>query len=54
MKLYCVGALLTVLMRCLVHTLVRTITYGLPLSQSDQRIRSVFQPEYNKMAYFPE
>ena len=30
-----------------VHTPVRTPMYGLPLSQSDQRIRSVFQSVYN-------
>ena len=35
-------------MRCLVHALVRTPMYGLPLSQSDQRIPSVFQSVYNK------
>ena len=37
---YCVSALP-------VHTPVRTAMYGLPLSQSDQRIRSVFQSVYN-------
>ena len=31
-----------VLVRCPVHTPVRTPMYGLPLNQSDQRIRSVF------------
>ena len=47
MKLYRVGALFTVLVRCPVHTPVRTPMYGLPLSQSDQRIRSVFQSVHN-------
>ena len=32
----------TVLMRFPVHMPVRTPMYGLPLSQSDQRIRSIF------------
>ena len=48
MKLYRVGALFNVLVRCPVHTPVRTPIYGLLLSQSDQRIRSVFQSVYNK------
>ena len=47
-KFYWVRALLIVLVRCPVHTPVRTPTYGLPLSQSDERIRSVFQSVYNK------
>ena len=37
--------------RCPVHTPVRTPTYGLPLSQSDQGIRCVFQSVYNKYSY---
>ena len=49
MKFYWVRALFIVLVRCPVHTPVRTPTYGLPLSQSDQRIRSVFQSVYNNM-----
>ena len=51
MKLYRVGALFTVLVRCSVHTPVRTPMYGLPLSQSDQRIRSVVQSVYNNTSY---
>ena len=47
MKFYWVRALFIVLLRCPVHTLVLTPVYGLPLSQSDQRIRSVFQTVYN-------
>ena len=47
MKLYQVRALFTVLVRYPVHTPFRTLMYGLPLSQSDQRIRSVFQSVYN-------
>ena len=35
------------LVRCPVHAPVRTLMYGLPLSQSDQRIRSVFQSVYS-------
>ena len=46
MKYYCVRALFIVLVYCSVH---HRPMYGLPLSQSDQRIRSVFQPVYNKM-----
>ena len=42
-----VRALFIVLVRCPVHTPVRTPMYGLPLSQSDPRIRSVFQSVYN-------
>ena len=34
------------LVRCPVHTPVRTPMYGMPLSQSDQRIPSVFQSVY--------
>ena len=51
MKLYWVGALCTVLVRCPVHKRVRTPMYGLPLSQSDQRNRSVFQSVYNEIVY---
>ena len=40
------------LVRCSVHTPVRTPMYGLPLNQSDQRIRSVFQSVYNNTKYF--
>ena len=47
-KLYQAGALLTVLVRC---RPVHTPMYGLPLSESDQRIRSVFQSVYNKKEY---
>ena len=47
-----VGALFTVLVRCPVHTPVRTPMYGLPLSQSDKRIRSVFQSVNNKCPYY--
>ena len=36
------------LVRCPGHTPVRTPMYGLPLGQSDQRIRWVFQSVYNK------
>ena len=39
MKSYWVRALFIVLVRCLVHTPVRTPMYGLPLSQSDQIIQ---------------
>ena len=53
MKFYRVRALFTVLVRfpvhTPVHTPVRTPMYGLPLSHSHQRIRSVFQSEYNNM-----
>ena len=49
MKSYWIRALSIVLMRCSVHTPVRTPTYGLPLSQSDERIRSVFQSVYNNV-----
>ena len=48
-KLYRAGALFTVQVRCPVHTPVRTPMHGLPLSQSDQRIRFVFQSVYNKL-----
>ena len=48
MKFYWVRALFIVLVRYPVHTPVRTPMYGLPLSQSDQRIHSVFQSVYNK------
>ena len=47
MKLYCVTTLLTVLVRCPVHTPVCRPMYGLPLSQSDRRILFVFQSVYN-------
>ena len=46
-------------MRCpcfdppLVARSIPTPMYGLPLSQSDQRIRSVFQLVYNNMAIDP-
>ena len=43
------GLLFIVLVRCPVHTPVRTPMYGLPLNQSDQRIRSVFQSVYNNV-----
>ena len=43
--------LFIVLVRCPVHTPVRMPMYGLPLSQSDGRIRSVFQSVYNKPVY---
>ena len=42
------------LVRCLVHTPVRTPMYGLPLSQPDQRIHFVFQSVHNKMQYEPQ
>ena len=42
-----VGALFIILVRCPVHTPVRTPMYGLSFSQSDQRIHSVFQSVYN-------
>ena len=48
MKLYCDTALFAVLVRCLVHTPVCTPMYGLPLSQSDRRILSVFQSVHNE------
>ena len=51
MKFYWVRALSIVLVLCPVHTPVLTPTYGLPLNQSDQRIRSVFQSVYNKYLY---
>ena len=51
MKFYRVRALFIVLVRCPVHTPVRTPMYGLPRSQSDQIIRSVFQSVYNKHIY---
>ena len=41
-------ALFIVSVRFPVHTPVRTPIYGLSLSQSDQRISSVFQTVYNK------
>ena len=47
MKLYLFGALFAVLVRCPVSTPVRTSMYGLPSSQSDHKIRSVFQSVYN-------
>ena len=50
-NLYSAGALFTVLVRCPVHTPVRTPMYGLLLSQSDQRICSVLQSVYNKLNY---
>ena len=54
MKCYWVRELFIVLVRCPVHTSVRTPMYGLPLSQSDQRIRSVFQSVYNNMLLLTE
>ena len=39
--------------QCPVHTPVRTPMYGLPLNQSDQRIRCVFQSVYNKSILLP-
>ena len=47
MKFYIVRGLFIVLVRYPVNTPVRAPMYGLPLSQSDQRIRSVFQSVYN-------
>ena len=47
MKFYRVRALFIVLVRCPVHTPVGTPMYGLLLSQSDQKVRSVFQSVYN-------
>ena len=47
MKFDWVRTLFIVFVRCPDHTPVRTPTYGLPVSQSDQRIRSVFQSIYN-------
>ena len=41
------------LVRCPVHTPVRTPMYGLPLGQSDQRIRCVFESVYNNYKYNP-
>ena len=52
MRFCLVIALLTVLVRCPVHTPIRTPMYGLPLSQSDQIIRSVFQSVYNNTKDF--
>ena len=46
-KLYWVEVLFTVLVCCRVHMLVCTPMYGLSLSQSDQRICSIFQSVYN-------
>ena len=51
MKFYRVTSLFIMLVRCLVHTPVRTPMYGLSLSQSDQRIRSVFQSVHNNIGY---
>ena len=52
MKFYRVRALFIVLVRCPVLTPVRMPTMnGLPLSQSDQRISSVFQSVYNSMLF---
>ena len=42
-----VRALFIVFVCCPVHTPVRTPMHGLPLSQLDQRIRSIFQSVYN-------
>ena len=47
MKFYGVSALFIVLVRYP----VRMPMYGLPLSQSDKRIRFVFQSIYNKLYY---
>ena len=54
MKFYRVRVLFIVLVRCPVHTPVRVPMYRLPLSQSDQRIRSVFQSGYNNMLLLTE
>ena len=51
MKFYLVRLLSIVLVRCSVHTPVRTPMYGLPLRQSDQRIFSVSQSVYNNVDY---
>ena len=51
MKFYLVGAWFIMLVRCSVHTPVPTPMYGLPLGQSDERIRSVFQSVYNNCSY---
>ena len=48
---YCVRAMFTLLERCPVHTPVCTPVYRLPLSQSDRRVRSLFQSVYNKLDY---
>ena len=52
MKFYRVRQLFIVLVRCPVRTPVRTPMYGLPLSQSDQRILSVFQSVYDKDSFY--
>ena len=52
MTFYCVRALFIVLVRYPVHKPVRMPTYGLPLSQSDQIILSIFQSVHNKIDYF--
>ena len=51
MKFYSVRALFIVLVRCPVHKPVLTSIYGLSLSQSDQRVLSVFQSVNNNMIY---
>ena len=40
------------LVSCPVHTPARTPTYGLPLSQSDQRICSEFQSVYSNVLVY--
>ena len=52
MKLYWVRGFFIVLVRCPVHTPVSTPMYGLPLNQSDQRIRSVFWSVYSEGGIF--
>ena len=42
------------LVGCPVHTPVSTHTYGLPLSQSDQRLRTIFQSVYNNILLLTE
>ena len=51
MKLYWVGALFIVSIGCPIHTPVHKPMYGLPISQSDQRILSLFQSVYNKKSH---
>ena len=48
-----IRVLFIVLVRYSVNTPVHAPMYGLPLSQSDQRIRSVFQLVYNSSSYGP-
>ena len=47
MKFYWVRVLFTVLLHYPVYMPIRTPMYGLPLNQSDQRIRSLFQSVNN-------